>query len=62
MIAWNGVEKYLVDKGVLRDRSDIEKVDLAHRKPMGEDWSEIVANEGIKPKWVKLKFNELIDQ
>lgn len=62
MIAWNGVERFIADKGVLRERNEIEKVAVAHRRPMGESWSEIVANEGIKPKWIKLNHNELIDQ
>ncbi|XP_031789503.1 probable tRNA N6-adenosine threonylcarbamoyltransferase, mitochondrial isoform X3 [Nasonia vitripennis] len=62
MIAWNGVEKYLTNSGVLRDRNEIDKVDIAHRSPIGEDWRKIVLDEGIKRKWVKLKFNELIDR
>ncbi|OXU29582.1 hypothetical protein TSAR_009066 [Trichomalopsis sarcophagae] len=62
MIAWNGVEKYLTNSGILRDRNEIDKVDIAHRSPIGEDWRKIVLDEGIKRKWVKLKFNELIDR
>lgn len=62
MIAWNGIEKYAANIGVLRDRNEIDKIDIAHRVPIGEDWSEAVINESIRRKWVKLKFNELLDE
>ncbi|KAL7299319.1 hypothetical protein TKK_0007898 [Trichogramma kaykai] len=61
MIAWNGVEKFAVDLDVVRNRNDIEKIDIKHKSPIGDDWTDIVTKEGIKRKWVKLKFNELID-
>ena len=60
MIAWNGVEKYLANKGILVEKSDIDKIDIEHRSPIGENWGNIVHQEGIKRKWVKLKFKEII--
>ncbi|XP_014203956.1 probable tRNA N6-adenosine threonylcarbamoyltransferase, mitochondrial [Copidosoma floridanum] len=61
MIAWNGVEKYKINSGVLRDRSEIDKIDVTPKMPIGEDWSERVTKEGIKRKWVKLKFHDLVE-
>uniref|UniRef100_A0A2P2I5D0 N(6)-L-threonylcarbamoyladenine synthase n=1 Tax=Hirondellea gigas TaxID=1518452 RepID=A0A2P2I5D0_9CRUS len=55
MIAWNGAERLLADKGVLRDTQAIRDVDIMHRCPLGEDISQEVASMRIKiSKYVKM--------
>ncbi|XP_012261200.2 tRNA N6-adenosine threonylcarbamoyltransferase, mitochondrial [Athalia rosae] len=54
MIAWNGVERWKANCGVLRDQKEIEKVDIDSKALFGEDWSEKVSNERISCKWVKI--------
>ncbi|XP_046613400.1 probable tRNA N6-adenosine threonylcarbamoyltransferase, mitochondrial [Neodiprion virginianus] len=56
MIAWNGVERWLADRGVLRDSEEIENVQVVARTEFGEDWREKVANAHVRCQWVKLKL------
>ncbi|KAK3887277.1 hypothetical protein Pcinc_008632 [Petrolisthes cinctipes] len=54
MIAWNGMERWLAQKGVLYNREEIEAVRFEPRAPMGEDLSEDVRTLRIKaPKAIK---------
>ncbi|KAL0112052.1 hypothetical protein PUN28_013345 [Cardiocondyla obscurior] len=54
MIAWNGAEKWIVNKGVLRNKEEIEMVTIEKRAPFGESWIERVTNANIKCKLIKL--------
>lgn len=56
MIAWNGVERWKADCGVLRDRAEIEMVDFEGGASFGEDWRKEVDKAAIKCKWVKLPY------
>ncbi|KAJ8687546.1 hypothetical protein QAD02_023340 [Eretmocerus hayati] len=60
MIAWNGVEKYVVNKGVITDENEIRKLDVTHRSPIGEDWCKVVANDCIRTRTIKLEFYDLL--
>lgn len=62
MVAWNGVEKYIRNIGVLRDPSDINKIDIKHRSPIGEDWCRMVTDEGIKRKWTRVHLRDIINR
>lgn len=55
MIAWNGVERWTANLGVIRDRDEIEMVTVERKAPLGESWIERVQNADIKCKLVKLK-------
>ncbi|XP_074109268.1 threonyl-carbamoyl synthesis 4 isoform X1 [Cotesia typhae] len=57
MIAWNGVERWNVNAGVLRDPVEIEKAEIQARVPLGEDWTHLVPELDIKCR--HLKTNEL---
>lgn len=54
MIAWNGLERWRINEGVLHKQSDIAKVDIEHKSPLGTDWTNKVAEEGIKCKWIQI--------
>ncbi|XP_050453055.1 tRNA N6-adenosine threonylcarbamoyltransferase, mitochondrial isoform X2 [Cataglyphis hispanica] len=55
MIAWNGVERWTANVGVIRDRNEIEMVTAEKKAPLGESWIERVQEANIKCKLVKLK-------
>lgn len=57
MIAWNGVERWMTNAGVLRNREEIEMVTVEKDASFGESWIKRVQNANIKCKLVKL--NEL---
>jgi len=54
MIAWNGVERWMANVGVLRNRKEIEMVSIEKTASFGENWIERVQNANIKCKLVKL--------
>lgn len=54
MIAWNGVERWTMNAGVIRDRNEIEAVTIEKKVPLGENWIEKVRFAHIKCKTVKL--------
>jgi len=54
MIAWNGAERWMANKGVIRDRDEIEKINVEKKVLFGESWIERVKNANIKCKLVKL--------
>lgn len=55
MIAWNGVERWIVNAGIIRDKDEIEMVTTEKKAPLGENWVERVENANIKCKLIKLK-------
>lgn len=55
MIAWNGVERWTANVGVIQNRDDIEMITVEKKAPLGESWIERVQNADIKCKLVKLK-------
>lgn len=55
MIAWNGVERWIANKGVLRDATDIERVCVEKKVLLGEDWRNKVEEAHLKCKWIKIK-------
>jgi len=55
MIAWNGAERWMANKGVIRDRDEIERVNVEKKVLFGESWIERVKDADIKCKLVKLK-------
>ncbi|XP_054001951.1 tRNA N6-adenosine threonylcarbamoyltransferase, mitochondrial [Hylaeus anthracinus] len=57
MIAWNGIERWVTNRGVIRDPDEIEKLCIQSRAPLGEDWTEKVERANLKCKWVKIKKN-----
>ena len=62
MVAWNGVEKFVQNIDVVKDENEREKIDVAHKSPIGEDWSHLVEKENIERCRIKLNFNELITE
>ncbi|XP_012536377.1 probable tRNA N6-adenosine threonylcarbamoyltransferase, mitochondrial [Monomorium pharaonis] len=54
MIAWNGVERWLVNAGIFRSREEIEMVTIEKNALFGESWIERVKDANIKCKLVKL--------
>ncbi|XP_058807499.1 tRNA N6-adenosine threonylcarbamoyltransferase, mitochondrial [Phymastichus coffea] len=60
MVAWNGIEKYNAGIGVLRNPEEIDAIDIRHRAPIGENWSKILTDEGIKRKWIKIYLRNII--
>ncbi|KAJ8916308.1 hypothetical protein NQ315_016449 [Exocentrus adspersus] len=52
MIAWNGVERWKENIGVLED---FEDVDIEKSSPLGESLIEDVTKENISCKWVRLR-------
>jgi N6-L-threonylcarbamoyladenine synthase len=60
MIAWNGVEKWNVADGIIRDFEDVKKLAPVARSPLGQDISGEVGNARIR---IPMKeINSLIDQ
>ncbi|KAG7214191.1 hypothetical protein KM043_001537 [Ampulex compressa] len=55
MIAWNGIERLIADKGVLRDANEVEKVRIEDKATLGLDWTQKVQQANIKCKWVKIR-------
>ncbi|XP_008559994.1 tRNA N6-adenosine threonylcarbamoyltransferase, mitochondrial [Microplitis demolitor] len=55
MIAWNGIERWNADAGVLRDPVEIEKVNSEARAPLGEDWTQLIKDEDIKSSNIKTR-------
>lgn len=55
MIAWNGAEKWMVNKGVIRCRDEIEMVTVEKKASFGESWIEKVKEANMKCKLVTLK-------
>lgn len=54
MIAWNGMERWKAQAGILYDKQEIEAVTFEARCAIGEDLSEDVRDLGITvKKWVK---------
>lgn len=62
MIAWNGIERFVTNKGVMTDMGEIAKIDVQGQSPLGKDWTQKVADENIKAPKIKLKFRDLINQ
>lgn len=54
MIAWNGVEKWMGNIDVLRNKKEIEMVTVEKGASLGENWTERVQDANIKCKLVKL--------
>jgi len=54
MIAWNGAEKWMMNTGVLRNKEEIEMVNVEKNALFGENWIERVQDANIKCKLVKL--------
>lgn len=48
MIAWNGVEKWMVNIDVLRNKNEIEMVTVEKIASLGENWTERVQDANIK--------------
>ncbi|XP_076277566.1 threonyl-carbamoyl synthesis 4 [Lasioglossum baleicum] len=55
MIAWNGMERWNADEGVIRNENDIDKVCVQKKAPLGEDWTEKVNAANVKCEWIKIK-------
>lgn len=55
MIAWNGVERWIADQGVIRDPQKIKEVDVMNKAPLGEDWISKVVEESIRAKTIRTK-------
>lgn len=55
MIAWNGIEKWRENCGIIRDPAEIAKVDIEHRSPLGTDWIPLVKEADIQCSTVKTK-------
>ncbi|XP_011304382.1 probable tRNA N6-adenosine threonylcarbamoyltransferase, mitochondrial isoform X2 [Fopius arisanus] len=55
MIAWNGLERWNADVGVLRDPLEIEKVEFESRAPLGINWIDRVREEDITCRTVRSK-------
>ncbi|XP_078051136.1 threonyl-carbamoyl synthesis 4 isoform X2 [Augochlora pura] len=55
MIAWNGVERWVTDTGVIRNENDIDKISVEKNAMLGEDWTKRVQEAGIKCDWIKIK-------
>ncbi|XP_063988908.1 tRNA N6-adenosine threonylcarbamoyltransferase, mitochondrial [Diachasmimorpha longicaudata] len=53
MIAWNGIERWNANVGVLRDAVEIEQVEFQCRAALGTDWTNLVREESIPCKTVK---------
>lgn len=51
MIAWNGVERYKVGKGVFED---IDNVDVFGKCRLGENWIDKLKHSNLQCKWAKL--------
>ncbi|XP_076061986.1 threonyl-carbamoyl synthesis 4 [Oratosquilla oratoria] len=55
MIAWNGMEKWKANTGILYDEEDIKNVEAVGKSPIGIDLTDDVRSLGIKAKkWVKI--------
>lgn len=54
MIAWNGIERWRENEGVLHEQDDIAKVEIKHKSPLGTNWTHKVLEESIKCKWIKI--------
>lgn len=54
MVAWNGVEKWVTNTGVIRNQDKIEKVYTQSKALLGEDWIWKVENENLKCRWIKI--------
>ncbi|XP_044004034.1 probable tRNA N6-adenosine threonylcarbamoyltransferase, mitochondrial [Aphidius gifuensis] len=55
MIAWNGIERWRENCGVIRDPDEIAKVDIEHRSPLGTDWIPLVKEADIQCSTIKTK-------
>ncbi|KAK0176523.1 hypothetical protein PV328_000649 [Microctonus aethiopoides] len=55
MIAWNGMERWKIDAGVLRDPEEIERIDHESRAPLGDDWTSRVKEAHIQCSTIKNK-------
>nr|XP_033338812.1 probable tRNA N6-adenosine threonylcarbamoyltransferase, mitochondrial isoform X1 [Megalopta genalis] len=54
MIAWNGIERWVADTGVIRNENDIDKVHVVNNAQLGEDWTKRVKEARIKCDWIKV--------
>lgn len=55
MIAWNGMERWKINAGVLRDPEEIERIDHQSRAPLGDDWTSRVKEAHIQCSTIKTK-------
>lgn len=55
------MERWIADRGVLRDRGEIEKVDIDGKAPFGEDWRDEVAKTNLRCKWLKLPVSKIMN-
>ncbi|XP_069996460.1 tRNA N6-adenosine threonylcarbamoyltransferase, mitochondrial [Penaeus vannamei] len=56
MIAWNGMERWKAQSGVIYDEEAIKNIDIKAKCPIGVDLTEDVRSLGIKiQKWVKFR-------
>ncbi|XP_015114752.1 probable tRNA N6-adenosine threonylcarbamoyltransferase, mitochondrial [Diachasma alloeum] len=55
MIAWNGIERWNADVGVLRDPIEIEKLEFQSRAPLGIDWTDVVRGDDIPCRTIRSK-------
>ncbi|XP_012270532.2 probable tRNA N6-adenosine threonylcarbamoyltransferase, mitochondrial [Orussus abietinus] len=55
MVAWNGMERWKINSGVLTTPDEIDKLKVEHKSPLGTDWREYVIDKNIKCTWVKVK-------
>jgi hypothetical protein len=60
MIAWNGVEKYITNTEVIRDKNEINKLDIQGKSLIGEDWRNIVEIKRIPNYRFKIYYNDLV--
>ncbi|XP_011496090.1 PREDICTED: probable tRNA N6-adenosine threonylcarbamoyltransferase, mitochondrial [Ceratosolen solmsi marchali] len=60
MIAWNGIEKYMANIEIIRNRDEINKLDIKGKSLIGEDWCDIVKSKNIERYRFKIKFNNLL--
>lgn len=54
MIAWNGMERWIENKGVIYNQDEIENVTIDAKASLGEDWSKRITSESIKLTRMKL--------
>ncbi|XP_066601359.1 tRNA N6-adenosine threonylcarbamoyltransferase, mitochondrial [Prorops nasuta] len=55
MVAWNGMERWMANAGVIKERTVIESCDIQPECPLGVDWTGRVEEANIKCKWVKIE-------
>lgn len=55
MIAWNGVEKWIVGTDIIKDKNEIEKISVQRKAPIGEDWTQKIKLEHLQCKRIAIE-------